>query len=103
MGSGGEETVEEDVNVEDIEETLEEETQDYEMETKPRPSQPRTQVSNDTKSTQCPECGTVYTNRSHMLRHYRSYHKGVKYPSHRCDYQATQQSHLESYIQSKYL
>ena len=29
MGSGGEETVEEDVNVEDIEETLEEETQDY--------------------------------------------------------------------------
>ena len=45
MGSGGEETVEEDVNEEDIEETLEEETQDYEMETKPRPRQPRTQVT----------------------------------------------------------
>ena len=45
MGSGEEVTEEEDVNEEDIEETLEEETQDYEMETKPRPRQPRTQVT----------------------------------------------------------
>merc|ERR1711936_648382 len=60
MGSGEEETVEEDVTEKEIEKIFEEETQDHEKETKPRPRQPRTQISNDTKSNQCPECGAVY-------------------------------------------
>ena len=41
-------TLKEDVTEKEIEETLEEETENHENETKPR-----TQISNDTKSTQC--------------------------------------------------
>merc|ERR1712150_254948 len=58
------ETVEEDVIEDEIEETLEDETEKNEYKTKPRPRQPRTQIS---KSTQCPVCGGVYTQKCHML------------------------------------
>ena len=102
MGSGEEETVEEDVTEDEIDETLEEETENHEKETKPRPRQPRTQISNDTKSTQCPVCGGVYTQKCHMLAHYRSKHEGVKYPCNQCDYQATTRGHLQTHIQSKH-
>ena len=91
-----------EVKVISDEEPLKEETENNEKETKPRPRQPRTQLSNDTKSNHCPECGTVYSNRSHMLRHYRSEHEGVKYLCNQCDYQATTQSDLKNHIQSKH-
>ena len=35
-----------------------------------------------------------------MLTHYRSIHEGIKYPCNHCDYQATQQTHLQKHIQS---
>jgi len=102
MGSGEEETLEEDITREESEETFEEETKHHENKTKLRPRQPRTQISNDAKSTQCPECGAVYTQRQQMLLHYRSKHEGVKYPCKQCDYQATTQSKLQTHIQSQH-
>ena len=80
----------------------EEETEHHKNEMKPRPRLPRTQMSNDTKSTQCPECGSVYFDRSTMLKHYRSKHEGVKYSCNQCDYQATQQDNLQSHISAKH-
>ena len=102
MGTGVEETVEEDVTEDEIEETFEEETENHENYTKPRPWQPRPQLSNDTKSTQCPECGAKFSGRSVMLRHYRSKHDGVKYSYDQCNYQATRQSHLQRHIQAQH-
>merc|ERR1711994_665363 len=49
MGSGEEETVEENVTEDEIDETLEEEIKNHDNETKPRSRQSRTQISNDTK------------------------------------------------------
>ena len=94
MGSGEEETVEENVFEDEIEEILEEETENHENETKPRPRLPRTQISNDTKSTQCPECGAGFSTKSNMINHYRSKHDGVKYTCNQCDYIATTQNNL---------
>ena len=39
-----------------------------------------------------------------MLTHYRSIHEGIKYlyNQYQCDYQATQQGHLQTHIQSKH-
>ena len=56
----------------------------------------------DAKSTECPECGATYFDRSTMMKHYRSKHEGVKYPCNHCDYQATQQSSRQTHIQSKH-
>ena len=41
---------------------------------------PRSQISSDTKSTECPECGAFYRYRGDMVKHYRSKHEGIKYP-----------------------
>ena len=87
------------------------------------------EVSSDKKS-ECPECGKAFSQRGHMLSHYRfihkninypcnqcdfkasrkhdlqkhiqSKHEGIKYPCNQCDYQATQQGHLQRHIQSKH-
>ena len=60
-----------------------------------RQRQPRIQISSGAKSTECPECGKVYTTKGDMRKHYRSKHEGIKYPCNQCDYQATQQNFLE--------
>ena len=65
-----EDTVEENIPEEEIEEISTEEFPSQPEQTKVRPRRPRTQISNDNKSTQCPECGAKYSDRSHMLRHY---------------------------------
>ena len=87
---------------EEIEEDLIEETPSQPERTKVRPRRPRTKISNDNKSTQCPECGAEYKHRQHMLAHYRSKHEGIKYPCNQCDYQATTQGHLQTHIQFKH-
>ena len=92
--------IEEDLTENETEETLPEEKQSQVYNPKPRPA--RSQISNDTKSTQCPECEAVFTIKSHMLRHYRSKHEGVKYPCIQCDYQATDKDNLQRHIQSKH-
>ena len=67
-------------------------------ENKTRQRQPR--ISSDFKSTECPECGKVFSQKSHMVTHYRSKHEGIKYPCNQCDYQALQQGNLQTHIQS---
>ena len=67
-----------------------------------RQRQPWNQISSDAKSTDCPECGKVYTKKSDMVRHYRSVHEGIKYPCNECDYQATKKYNLLIHIQSKH-
>ena len=96
------ETVEENIPEEEIEEELIEETLIKAEESKVRPRRQRTKISNDKKSTQCPECGKVYVQRQHMLAHFRSKHEGVKYPCNQCDYQATQKVHLNRHISTKH-
>ena len=39
-------------------------------ETKIRQRQPRNQISSDARSTECPECGKVFTTKHIMVRHY---------------------------------
>ena len=97
-----EETVEENIPEEEIGEDLIEETPSQPEQTKVRPRRPRTQISNDNKSTQCPECGAEYFDRGTMVRHYRSKHEGVKYPCNQCDYQATQQGSLQTHNHFKH-
>ena len=97
-----EETVEENIPGGEIEEDLIEETPSQPEQTKVRPRRPRTQISNDNKSTQCPECGAEFTAKSSMVTHYRSKHEGVKYPCNQCDYQATTQGNLQRHIQSQH-
>ena len=65
-----EETVEENIPEEEIEEDLIEETPSQSEQTKVRPRRPRTQISNDNKSTQCPECGAEFTTKGNMVTHY---------------------------------
>merc|ERR1712043_93778 len=55
-----EETVEENIPEEEILEDLIEETPSQPEQTKVRPRRPRTELSNDNKTTQCPECGAEY-------------------------------------------
>ena len=52
------------------------------------------------KSLQCPECGVVYKYRADMLKHHRSKHEGVKFNCNQCDYQTTYQSNLHKHIKS---
>ena len=54
------------------------------------------------KSTDCPECGKVFSLRGNMLTHYRSIHEGIKYPCNQCDSQFTQQSNLQTHIHQKH-
>ena len=44
-----------------------------------RQKQPRYQISSKAKSTECPECGKVFTRKDSMMTHYRSKHEGIKY------------------------
>ena len=94
------ETVEENIPEEEIEEDLIDETPTQTEKTTIQQRRPRTQISNDKKSTQCPDCGAEFTDRSSMVRHYRSKHEGIKYPCNQCDYQATHKHHLLTHIQS---
>ena len=59
----------------------------------------RSQMSSK-KSSQCPECGALYSERSNMLRHYRSKHEGVKYSCAQCGQQFSQQSTVQKHIES---
>ena len=72
------------------------------LENKIKQRQPRNQISTDAKSTECPECGAKYFDRSTMMKHYRSRHEGIKYPCNQCDYQATQPGNLQIHIQAKH-
>ena len=71
-------------------------------ETKIRQRQPRNQILSEAKSTECPECGKVFSRKIDMLRHYRSKHEGIKYRCNQCDYEATRQDTLQIHIQSKH-
>ena len=64
------ENVEENIPQEEIEEISTEEIPSQPEQTKVRPRRPRTQISNDNKSTQCPECGAQYVGRRAMLVHH---------------------------------
>merc|ERR1712043_157845 len=96
------ETVEEKIPEEEIEEDLIQETPSQPEQTKVRPRRPKTQISNDNKSTECLECGAKFTRNDNMVKHYRSKHEGVKYHCNQCDYQATQKGSLQRHIQSKH-
>ena len=60
------------------------------------------QISSDAKSTECPECGKVFTEKGNMVKHLRSKHEGIKYSCNQCDYQATQQGNLQTHIAAKH-
>ena len=49
-----------------------------------RKRQPRSQILSNAKSTECPECGKEFSKNGDMLTHYRSLHKGIKYPCNQC-------------------
>ena len=123
-----EESVQENIPEEEIEEDSVKETPIQAEKTTIQQRRPRTQISNDNKSTQCPECGAEFTTKGNMVAHYiskhegvkyscnqcgkqftdksslgkhvRSVHKGVKYPCNQCDYQAITQGSLQKHIQS---
>merc|ERR1712150_22696 len=97
-----EETVEENIPEESIGEDFFEETPSQPEQTKVRPRRPRTELSNDNKSTECLECGAKFTRNDNMVKHYRSKHEGVKYPCNQCDYQATEKGSLQRHIQTKH-
>ena len=59
-------------------------------------------LSDAVNSTECPECGKVFSTKTNMGKHYRSKHEGIKYPCNQCDYQATRKDHLKTHIQSKH-
>ena len=95
----------EDVTEETIVDDDEKETDEQKptSENKIRERQPRNQISSETKSTECPECGKEFTQRGHMLRHYRSIHEGtINYQCNQCDYQGSEKGNLQKHIQSKH-
>ena len=94
---GVENIVEEDIPGEEIEEGVIKET---EIQEKIQPKESKTQLSNDKKSTQCPECGAVYKKRFHMLAHYRSKHEGIRYTCKYCDHTFAGMGTLKVHIQS---
>merc|ERR1712150_135882 len=98
---------EEDVTGETVVEDEEKETEVHEYdepkqtpETKIRQRQPPKQISSETKSIECPECGKTFARKDNMLIHYRSKHEGIKYPCNHCEYQATDKSNLQKHVQS---
>merc|ERR1712150_111833 len=98
-----EEVVTNDTVMDDEEkETDEEDEPKQTSENKIRQRQPRNQISSDANSTECSECGKVFTTKSHMVTHYRSKHEGIKYPCNQCDYQATTQGSLQTHIQPQH-
>merc|ERR1712150_358823 len=58
-------------------ETVEDDEPKQPSENKIRQRQPRNQISSDVKSTECPECGAVFTTKRAMVAHYRSKHEGI--------------------------
>ena len=60
------------------------------------------QISSDSRSSVCPECGKVFTTKYNLQKHIQSKHEGIKYPCNHCDYQATQQCSLKNHMQSKH-
>merc|ERR1712150_335273 len=98
-----EEDVAEETVVDDEEKTTDEDDEPKQTsENKIRQRQPRNQISSDAKSTECPECGKEFNQRSNMLTHYRSIHEGIKYPCNQCDYQFTDKGNLQKHIQYKH-
>merc|ERR1712150_258672 len=95
-------TVEENIPEKEIEGDLIEEAPRQAEQKKNSPKRPRSQIFNDNKSTQCPECRVEFTTKSNMVKHYRTKHEGIKYPCNQCDYQATQQSSLQTHIAAKH-
>ena len=63
-------------------------------------SQTQSKESTDAKSTKCQECGKVFSTKTYMEIHYRSMHKGIKYPCKHCDVITTSKSSLRRHIQS---
>ena len=61
----------------------------------------RQQVSSDKKS-ECPECGKAFSQRGHMLSHYRFIHKNINYPCNQCAFKASRKHDLQKHIQSKH-
>ena len=102
MQNEGEDITEENVLDDEEKENYEDDEPKQTSENKIRQRQPRNQISSDTKSTECPECGKEFAHRYVMLKHYRSVHEGIKYPCNQCDYQATQQSSLQTHIAAKH-
>ena len=81
-----EDITEEAVIMEDVEEETQEVCEPKTSSTdQTKVRKPRSQISSDTKSTECPECGAVFTQKSNMVTHYRSKHEGIKYPCNQCD------------------
>ena len=72
------------------------------LENKTKQRQTLNQISSGAKSFECPECEKEFCNRENMQRHYRSKHKGIKYPCIQCNYRASYQSHLQEHIESKH-
>ena len=96
-----EEDVTEETVVDDEEKETEEDDEPKQTsENKIRQRQPRNQISSDAKSTECPECGKLFYQKKHMVRHYRSVHEGIKFPCNQCDYQFTDRGNLQKHIQS---
>ena len=82
-------------------ETVEDETK-LTSENKIRQRQPRNQISSDAESTECPECGKVFSLKKNLREHIQSVHEGVKYACRHCDYQATQQGNLRTHIKKNH-
>ena len=93
---------EETVRMDDEEKETDDEHDEpkHESENKIMQKQSRNQISGD--DSECPECGKKFSQRSHMLAHYRSLHEVFKFSCNQCDYQASQNGHLKRHIQSKH-
>ena len=48
----------------------------------------------------CNQCDYQATQQSNLETHILSKHEGIKYPCNQCDYQATKRGHLKRHIQS---
>ena len=50
----------------------------------------------------CNHCQLSYSSKSHLVRHVKAEHEGVRYPCTQCDYKATQLGNLEVHVKSKH-
>ena len=46
----------------------------------------------------CNQCDQKFTQQSSLQTHIQSKHEGIKYPCNQCDYQATTRGHLQTHI-----